>query len=296
MATQPWSLVQYQDSPGGELRAGVEAEGVVYALPEGFAPTTIEILRSWRRSEAALRALEVSDLAEVPAARLGAPITFPPKILCAGANYYDHAAEMGTAVPDPTARPFFFLKPPTTTVIGPDAGIPMPSGVDAGLDWEVELGVVIADRVKNVTEADALAHVAGYLVANDISARGIFPRPDAVMAPFAWDWFLHKALDGFCPTGPGLVPSWFVPDPADLAISLSVNGVMKQQSSTGNLVIGIARLISEASRFVTLEPGDLILTGTPAGVGMPRKDFLSIGDHMVAEIEGLGSLRTTVVA
>lgn len=289
-----WSLVQYLDADGAP-RAAIAATDVIHELPADWPRATTEILDRWREFEPRLREIDPDSLPVLPEAALLAPLTYPRKIVCAGANYFDHAEEMGTARPDPNGTPFFFLKPPTTTVIGAGADIPFPYGVDARLDWEIELGVVIADRCKAVAREDALTHVAGYLVANDISARGLFSRVDAVFPPFSWDWYAHKALDGFCPLGPGIVPHWFV-DPADLRMTLSVNGVVKQDSTTANLVIDVSGLIAAASRFVTLEPGDVILTGTPAGVGMPRNEFLEVGDIIVAEIDGLGRLENRVSA
>ena len=165
----------------------------------------------------------------------------------------------------------------------------------AELDWEVELAVVIGRGGKDIPAAEAADHIAGYAVANDLSARGLFPRPEAVLAPFAFDWLRHKAFDGSCPLGPMLVPSWLVADPQTLAMALSVNGEVRQDSSAKEMVVPVAELVAAASRTLTLEPGDVILTGTPAGVGMPRREFLHSGDVIEARIEGLGTLRTTVV-
>jgi len=295
MRKPPWSLVQYLDEAGNPT-AGIESDGAVYRAPSDWPTTVSTLLDQWATYAPALQSLDLSTLTEEPNAHLVAPITFPRKVICAGANYFDHAEEMGTARPNPDGVPFFFLKPPTTTVVGPLAAIELPSGVDAGLDWEIELGVVIADRCKGVSPDEARSHIAGYVIANDISARGLFPRADAVFPAFGWDWYSHKALDGFCPLGPGIVPAWLVENPADLRMTLSVNGVVKQDSGTRNLVVGIEELVAAASRFVTLEPGDVILTGTPAGVGMPRKDFLKSGDVMVAEIDGLGRLENRVTS
>jgi 2-keto-4-pentenoate hydratase/2-oxohepta-3-ene-1,7-dioic acid hydratase in catechol pathway len=258
--------------------------------------TSLRLFDDWALWSERLRNLDVESLPEVADARLVAPITYPRKVLCAGANFYNHAEEMGTARPDPKDPPFFFLKPPTTTVVGPLADIHVPDVPSAGLDWEIELAVVIGRRAKSVSVEDALEIVAGYAVSNDLSARSRFPRPSAVQAPFAWDWLAHKALDESCPLGPGITPAWLVDDPQALGLRLTVNGITKQDSSTSEMVAEIAVLISDASRWITLEPGDVILTGTPAGVGMPRKDFLKAGDVVVAEIDGLGRLENTIVS
>jgi 2-keto-4-pentenoate hydratase/2-oxohepta-3-ene-1,7-dioic acid hydratase in catechol pathway len=292
MRKPEWSLVQYRRADDAAVRVGVECADGVHAAPEGWPTSVLGILDVWRELEAELRALDPSALPLEPDAALLAPITYPRKLICAGANYYDHATEMGTMVPDADATPFFFLKPPTTTIVGPGAEVQLPDADEPKVDWEAELGVVIADRCKNVSPEQAGSHIAGYLNSNDLSARGLFPRSNAVAPPFAFDWLSHKAPDGFCPIGPGLVPSWLVGDVENLRITLSVNGVMKQDSNTKHIVAGIDRLISAASKYVTLEPGDIILTGTPAGVGTPRQEFLAAGDVAVVEIDGLGRLET----
>lgn len=271
------------------------ADGVVLRPPRQLQGlSALDLLDRWNDHSPLLQGLDVAGLEPVEGARLVAPITFPRKVLCAGANYFGHADEMGTARPDPDAEPFFFLKPPTTTVVAADADVALPN--DADVDWEAELAVVIGTGGRDIPESAALDHVAGYTVANDLSARGQFPREDAVFPPFAWDWLKHKSFDGSCPLGPGIVPSWQVPDPQDLTLHLSVNGDIKQSASTSDMVISVARLIAGASRVLTLEAGDVILTGTPAGVGMPRRTFLSVGDVVVTEIDGIGRLTNTMVA
>ena len=290
----PWSLVQFTSATDPSPVPGVEIDGAVRRLPGDWPLRMTDILDDWATWSARLRDLDLAGLAGVSAAVLHAPITYPRKVLCTGSNYFDHAKEMGSGTPSSAEEPFFFMKPPTTTIIGPGATIPLPEGIEGRLDWEVELGVVIGKRCKNVSVEDALGVVAGYVVAVDVSARALFARPDAALLSFTYDWFRHKSLDGFCPTGPGLVPSWLVGDPGELDISLSVNGQMKQSSNTREQVIEVAGLIASASRYVTLEPGDLILTGTPAGVGMPRGEYLVAGDVLVAEIDGIGRLSNAV--
>jgi 2-keto-4-pentenoate hydratase/2-oxohepta-3-ene-1,7-dioic acid hydratase in catechol pathway len=287
-----WSLTQYRDADGS-TRIGVLADGLRRA-PADWPSSTLALFDDWAAWLPVLRALDPVALEPVGAEQL-LSITHPRKVLCAGANYYDHAEEMGTARPDPAEAPFFFLKPPTTTLIPSGTDIVVGDLEAAELDWEVELALVIGYRCRDVAVADALAQVAGYAVSNDVSARGRFRRPNAVLEPFGWDWVQHKAFDGSNPLGP-IVPAWQVTDPGALRIALSVNGQRKQDSSTSQLVVDVAHLIAAASRMLTLEPGDVIMTGTPAGVGMPRRTFLRNGDVMLAEIEGLGQVENRVVA
>lgn len=296
MHAPPWSLVQY--SRAGEAGVSVGAlvdDKIVRTPPALGAGDLMSLLRRWADVEPLLRAWTPDADDVIPDAVLVAPLTYPSKILCAGANYYDHLAEMGITAPATPPEPFFFFKPPTTTVIGPGDAIPLPAG-DTRIDWEAELTVVIADRCRDLSPGDVAAHIAGYLPANDISARSRLSRPDAVSEPFGFDWVGSKAQDGFCPTGPGLVPAWLVGDTTDLAVRLFVNGVLKQDSSTADMISPVADLVAAVSRMVTLEPGDLILTGTPAGVGLPRNEFLADGDEVVVEIDRVGRLVNPVVA
>jgi 2-keto-4-pentenoate hydratase/2-oxohepta-3-ene-1,7-dioic acid hydratase in catechol pathway len=300
MRLPAWSLVQYTVPADAAARLGLLVADTVRRAPADLADATmLDLLDHWTHAARLLRSLDgqaVERLEVVPDATLVAPLTYPRKVLCAGANYYSHAKEMGTAQPSPSVRPYFFLKPPTTTVIGPYDPVIISSVPGAKVDWEAELGVVMADRCRDLTPEQVPEHVAGYLVANDISARGDFPRPDAVAPPFGWDWVAHKGQDGFCPIGPGLVPSWLVDDPQSLPLRLSVNNVVKQDSTTADMVVDIGGLVAEASRLVTLEPGDLILTGTPAGVGMPNGEFLRPGDDVAVEIEGIGTIINRIEA
>ncbi|MGW4093506.1 fumarylacetoacetate hydrolase family protein [Nocardia sp. NPDC004750] len=295
MSSQQWCLVQFAGSNRAQPSVGVLADGEVGRAPEPLSGLTLlDVLDRWAEFTPLLQNFQPSALEVVPDVQLVAPLTYPRKVICAGANYYGHAEEMGTQRPDPDGEPFFFLKPPTTTVLGAHDDVRLPERAD--VDWEVELAVVIGAGGHDIDERAALDHVAGYTVANDLSARGLFPRKDAVLAPFGWDWFQHKAFDGSCPLGPGLVPSWQIGDPHDLTLRLTVNGEIKQEASTADMVITVPRLIAAASRVLTLEPGDVILTGTPAGVGLPRKTFLNAGDLVVSEIDGLGRLENRMVA
>lgn len=296
MQAPPWSLVQYRRASGADVSVGVLVDDKIVRAPAAIGGGDLmSVLRRWSKVEPLLRTWTPDADDVIPDAVLAAPLTYPAKVLCAGANYYGHLAEMGIEAPATPPEPFFFFKPPTTTVIGHGAAIPLPAG-DTRVDWEAEVAVVIADRCSDLAPGDVADHVAGYLPANDISARARLDRTDAVAPPFGFDWVGSKAQDGFCPLGPGLVPAWLVGDTTDLGIRLLVNGVVKQDSSTSDMISPVAELVSAVSRFVTLEPGDVILTGTPAGVGVARHEFLAGGDEVVVEIDRVGRLVNTVVA
>ena len=212
-----------------------------------------------------------------------APVTRPGKIIAVGLNYRDHALETKLEIP---TVPIIFAKFPSS-INGPDAPVVLPQDDPQG-DYEAELAVVIGRKAKAVSEAKALTHVAGYMPLNDVSAR-------------RWQfadkqWVRGKSCDTFCPTGPWLTTKDAVPDPHALAIQMRVNGHVVQNSNTSNLIFGVPALIAFISAAITLEPGDIIATGTPDGVGVFRKPpvFLKSGDVMEVEIEGLGVLRNTV--
>jgi 2-keto-4-pentenoate hydratase/2-oxohepta-3-ene-1,7-dioic acid hydratase in catechol pathway len=211
------------------------------------------------------------------------PIERPGKIVCVGLNYRDHAEEQGTALP---SAPLLFAKWPNT-LIGPGEPIVIPS-ITKQVDYEAELGVVIGDRVRGVSEENALEAVRGYLCLNDVSARDLQFGDK--------QWTRGKSPDTFCPIGPALVPAAEVPDPQALAIRAIVNGVVLQDSSTSNMIFTVAEIIAYVSQAITLEPGDLIATGTPAGVGAFRDPpiWLQPGDEVTIEIEGLGALTNPV--
>ena len=213
------------------------------------------------------------------------PIDRPQKIVCIGLNYRDHAEEQGTELP---AAPLLFAKWPNT-LIGPGDPIVIPP-VTKQVDYEAELGVVIGERVYGASAENALAVVAGYLCLNDVSARDL-QFSDG-------QWVRGKSLDTFCPVGPELVPAADVPDPQALAIRALVNGEALQDSTTANMIFSVAEIVAHVSQAITLEPGDLIATGTPAGVGAFRDPqvWLQPGDEVTIEIEGLGTLTNPVRA
>jgi 5-carboxymethyl-2-hydroxymuconate isomerase len=213
------------------------------------------------------------------------PIARPEKIVCVGLNYRDHAEEQGVDLPE---RPILFAKWPNT-LVGPGEPIIVPA-ITEKVDYEAELGVIIGTRVKGVSTENALEAVAGYVCVNDVSARDL---------QFAdGQWTRGKSPDTFCPVGPRLVPRDEIPDPQALRIRALLNGEVMQDSTTANMVFGVAEIVAFASQAITLEPGDLIATGTPAGVGAFRKPpvFMQPGDEITIEIEGLGALTNPVRA
>jgi len=223
---------------------------------------------------------------------LHAPIPRPRKnVFCVGWNYLDHFAEGAKARPhvqEMPAHPAFFSKAPTT-VNGPYSDVPAHAGITEKLDWEVELGVIIGKGGINIAEADAMKHIFGYTVANDVSAR-------EVQRQHGQQWFKGKSLDGHCPMGPWIATADEVKEPQNLRITCRVNGVIKQDSNTSYMYFKIARIIAELSAGLTLEPGDIILSGTPAGVGHARTppEFMKAGDVLETEIMGLGLLRNRI--
>ncbi|WP_026876576.1 fumarylacetoacetate hydrolase family protein [Jiangella gansuensis] len=228
---------------------------------------------------------------------IGAPLRRPPKLLAVAANYADHIREGGGEPMSPErATPRLFLKP-STAIIGPTDPLALPS-MSTEVDWEVELAVVIGQRCRNIPEERALDVVAGYMTANDISARSVdfhVDRSPEHVRPF-FDWLVGKWPDGFAPLGPYLVSADEVPDPHALELYLDVNGEVRQQGSTADMIFGVAQLIAFTSSFMTLEPGDVIETGTPAGVGAASATYLEPGDVMTARVGDLGVLRTPIVA
>jgi 2-keto-4-pentenoate hydratase/2-oxohepta-3-ene-1,7-dioic acid hydratase in catechol pathway len=232
---------------------------------------------------------------DVRSVRLLAPVLRPPKLLALARNYQDHITEGGgQPVDKQRIVPKLFLKP-SSAIIGPDEPLRLPT-VSHTTDWEVELAVVIGQRCRNVALADALSMVFGYTIANDVSARttdwGVERDPDQWNEFF--DWLNGKWPDGFAPLGPYILTADEVPDPQVLELSLDLNGARKQRSSTREMISTVAETIVFATRFMTLEPGDIIETGTPSGVGATTGTYVKAGDVMEARIEKLGVLRTPV--
>lgn len=288
--SSPWQLVQYHDETSGLPNIGILSGENVHRAPDWMPGSVAALLDRWDDFGAALRSLNPVGGDVVRGGRLLAPILYPRKVICAGINFASHIREMGTSLPPPGAAPFFFLKTPTTTIVGPGTVCPMPVGEDPNYDWEGELAIVMGRRAKGLDSAQARSYIAGYTIADDLSARGRFARAGSV-APFNWDWLGQKNQDASCPLGPGIVPAWLVPDIDNARIRLSINGELMQDESLSDLVVKIDGLVAGASAVMTLEPGDVILAGTPAGVGLPRNRFLASGDEVEVSIDFIGTLR-----
>lgn len=297
---------------GGAPQAGVLIgdrvipAGTLLAGETGIDSTSVMgLLRTWDKSHAALQAAaqKAPSDAGAPLAqvKLMAPLLYPGSMFCAGANYWDHLEEMSEIAKRTTGKappmiknpePWFFMKTTAGSIIGPDTPARMPS-FSKQLDWEAELAVVIGRPTRNISEERAFDAVAGYTIINELSARDLMKREGT---PFIYDWLGQKCFEDAAPMGPWLTPAAYITNPNDLSIKLWVNGVLKQNSNTGKMVHGIAEQIAYLSRHVTLQPGDVIATGTPAGVGMPRGEFLKAGDEVKIEIDGCGTLVNRMVA
>jgi 2-keto-4-pentenoate hydratase/2-oxohepta-3-ene-1,7-dioic acid hydratase in catechol pathway len=302
-----YKLATYQ-TPDGP-RAGLVIDDKVFdaAKLTGKAAyaSVLGILADWRVAHGALKkAAAAAGKSRVKAlplsrAKLLAPVRWPSAIYCAGANYADHAAEMARRMnrpmePDPHTqglKAWHFMKAPRA-LADPGATVKI-SGVSDRVDWEVELAAVIGKPAKNVPEEKALDYVAGYTAANDLSARDRGPRPNiSDTSPFKADWTKHKSFDGSCPMGPWIVPASDIGDPQNLGLKLWVNDVLKQDSNSKDMIFNLAEQIAQLSSGMTLHPGDVVLTGTPAGVGSARGEFLKAGDVVKIWIEKIGTLTT----
>jgi 2-keto-4-pentenoate hydratase/2-oxohepta-3-ene-1,7-dioic acid hydratase in catechol pathway len=300
-----YKLVTYDAGKGP--RAGIIAGDRLIDAADatgnaGYA-TTLGILSDWAAADARLAELAKAGGtgSAIDWKQIRAPIPVPPAIYCVGANYTDHVREMAAQQnrdpePDPHTlglKAFLFIKS-SRAVVGPGTAVKIPATVKR-CDWEVELAAVIGKTASNVSEADALNYVAGYTVANDLSARDIFLRPPLPpTSPFFADWLAHKSFDGSCPMGPWIVPASAVGDPQTLGIRLWLNGTLKQDSNTSQMIFTLAEQIASLSQRISLHPGDVILTGTPAGVGAGRGEFLKPGDNLELWCENVGTLKHTM--
>ena len=294
----PWSLATF--AQGDQAVAALEVGGVAYRLAPSLArvglagqDSVLGLFGDWASSLAALNAAasQVQAADALPAGQRLAPLLYPGKILCAGANYFDHLAEMGMpGAKKEDQRLFFFMKPPRNAVVGEGKTVHMPINTQA-FDWEVELALVIGKTARNVSVEQALSHVAAYTVAIDFSARDHNRAPETF---YKLDWVAGKGHDTCCPLGPRLIPAHQFGDPQQAALKLAVNGTLKQNGNAKDMIFSVAEQIATASRIMTLDPGDVLLTGTPAGVGVPHKTFLSVGDQVDADIVGIGRLSVAI--
>jgi len=274
---------------GNASEAGVLRDGEVVSLSGLGIPDLLSLIRGGIAAQAKARAwvaeAPADAIAPLESIQLLAPLPRPPKIICVGLNYRDHAEETNMPIP---SVPTIFAKFPTA-VIGPEASIVLPRS-STRPDYEAELGFVIGEGGRHIAASEWRQHVFGYTILNDVSAR------DYQMATS--QWMMGKTFDTFAPMGPSIVTADEIADPHALDISLTLNGKQMQNSNTRNLIFRIPELIAFLSSVFTLEPGDVVSTGTPSGVGFARKPpvYLQAGDEVVVRIEGLGELRNPVVA
>ena len=307
-----YKLVSFRS--GRDARAGLLVNEQVYDAArltgQPAWSSVLGALEDWSRAHrafaAAAKRIETgkSKAKGLPLKRasLLAPVLYPGNIFCAGANYTDHMAEMARAqgtAPGPNMKelgekPWHFVKTSRSSVAGPGAKVKLPA-YSQKVDWEVELVAVIGKAAKDVPVEKALGCVAGYTIANDLSARDAMRRAgNPATSPFHYDWVSQKCFDGSCPIGPWIVPADEIRDPHNLGIRLWVNDELMQDSHTSKLIFDTAEQIAMLSSRVTLRPGDLVLTGTPAGVGMGRQRFLKGGDTVKLWIESIGEFSHTM--
>jgi ureidoglycolate lyase len=276
-------LVRYGEA-GKEKPGILDAQGAIRDLSgvvKDIDATTVS-----PEGIAKLNGVNVDSLPKVSGnPRLGAPIANVPKLICIGLNYVDHAKESNLPIPP---EPVVFMKA-ITAITGPNDEVKLPKGSKKG-DWEVELAFVIGKKAQSVSDADALNHVAGYLICNDVSER-------EWQLEHGSQWSKGKSFDTFAPLGPWFVTADEIKDPQNLAMWLDVNGKRKQTGNTGTMIFGVKKLVSYLSYICTLTPGDVVSTGTPPGVGMgikPAPQFLKSGDEMLVGIDGLGEQKQKV--
>lgn len=289
-------------------RAGLLVEGQVYDLArmagDERLATVLAVLADWRRNESLLRhlATQLANSVGMPfeSVTLLAPILYPPTVYCAGSNYADHVENMERKLglprsPDPRdagGMPYHFIKA-SRCCVGTGTAVRAPS---ARLDWEGELVVVIGREARNIPVDQAMEYVAGYMVGNDLSARDIafkanFPPPSI----FNHSFLEHKSFEHAAPVGPWITPASMIEDISSLTIRTMVNGALKQEGACSGMTFSMAEQLSYLSSISTLVPGDIVMTGTPAGVGMETDEFLAPGDVVTIGIEGLGNLTTSII-
>ena len=287
---------QYQKQTGTAANVP-HTDNLLELLPNGTHASSVRSIAQWLQSQAA----KIPDSATIPASRaeLLVPIPRPNKLFLLAGNYADHIREGGhVAAERAETFPYVFMKPPTTTLTHPGKPISIPSISPGAIDWELELGVIIGKQVKGIAEKDALSAVAGYTVINDISNRKFRPNPNRKKREkdVFFDWLHGKWHDSFCPVGPCITSAADIPDPQDLPMTLKLNGEIRQNANTSLMIFPVAAVIEFISAMVTLEPGDIISTGTPAGVGNTTGTYVKPGDLLEAHIDHIGTLTSPVIA
>ena len=270
-----------------------EGDDLLTYLPHGKQHADAKLVAAWLGKHP-----EFAEKLVVAKPVLRTPIPRPNKLFLLAGNYAKHIEEGGgIAVERAKTFPYVFMKPASTALNHPDGEIAIPKVSPDHIDWECELAFVIGKKAKDVKEADALKHVAGYTVVNDISDREFKPNPARAerKKDDFFDWLHGKWHEGFCPTGPCITSADAIPDPQKLQLTLKVNGFLKQNASTALQIFPVAAVIEFISSYVTLEPGDIISTGTPAGVGNTKGTYLKAGDKLEAAIERIGVLKNTMV-
>ncbi len=288
--------IAYQEAHGNSLELPRSENLLDFLPPAGQGHQAAEELSRWLADPAT----QIPDACRIPtdSVNLLVPIPRPNKLFLLAGNYAAHIEEGGgIAAERAETFPYVFMKPPTTTLTHPGEPIRIPGVSPHHVDWELELAVIIGREAKSVSESEALDYVAGYTVINDISDRKFRPNPSRKKREkdVFFDWLHGKWHDSFCPCGPCVASPLEIPDPQDLAIQLAVNGEIKQDASTSLQIFPVAAVIEFISSFVTLEPGDIISTGTPAGVGNTTGQYLQAGDQVEASIAKIGTLRSPVV-
>lgn len=305
-----YRLLTYRGADGKPV-AGVLIDNAVHALKSLLAGqvdlddwSVLGALQRWADVQPKLRAAaKAGAKGGMPPSSitLMAPILYPPALFCAGANYWDHLEEMAELAKKMTGKapsmtkpadPWFFVKTAAHSTVATNTDVPLPA-FSKMMDWESELGVVIGKAVRNLPAERYKEAIAGFVIVNDLSARDYVKREGSI---FIYDWIGQKCFDGAAPMGPWITPIEFVPDPNDMPIKLTVNGVVKQDSNSGKMVHSIAEQIAYLSSRMTLRPGDVIATGSPAGVGFGRGEFLKPGDVVRIEIANCGVLENRMVA